>query len=208
MRFMFDGPEQAGKVLLFAHGAGAPMDSDFMSFIAQEVSAGGVKVVRFEFPYMQERRDNGKKRPPDRQEKLLTCFAEALENCPSDAKVFLAGKSMGGRMASMLAADLPEGDSRVRGWLAFGYPFHPPGKPEKLRTEHLANIPLPGLVLQGERDPFGGRSENMEQYLNQQSAMVWLPDGNHDLAPRKASGLTKEQNWRTAAQAALAFILR
>ncbi|WP_431688734.1 alpha/beta family hydrolase [Hahella sp. NBU794] len=208
MRFMVDGPEQAGKVLLFAHGAGAPMDSDFMSFITQEVSAGGVKVVRFEFPYMQERRDTGKKRPPDRQDKLLNCFAEALENCPSDAAVFLAGKSMGGRMASMLAADLPEGDARVRGWLAFGYPFHPPGKPEKLRTEHLMNIPLPGVVLQGERDPFGGRSENMEQYLNEQSAMVWLPDGNHDLAPRKASGLTKEQNWRTAAQAALAFMLR
>ncbi|WLQ15320.1 dienelactone hydrolase family protein [Hahella aquimaris] len=208
MRFMVDGPEQAGKVLLFAHGAGAPMDSDFMSFITREISTGGVKVVRFEFPYMQERRDNGKKRPPDRQEKLLSCFAGALENCPPDREIFLAGKSMGGRMASMLAADLPEGDSRVQGWLAFGYPFHPPGKPEKLRTEHLADISLPGLVLQGERDPFGDRSENMEKYLNEQSAVVWLPDGNHDLAPRKASGLTKEQNWRTAAQAALAFMLR
>ncbi|ABC29102.1 predicted hydrolase of the alpha/beta-hydrolase fold [Hahella chejuensis KCTC 2396] len=208
MRFMVDGPEQAGKVLLFAHGAGAPMDSDFMSFIAQEISIGGVKVVRFEFPYMQERRDSGKKRPPDRQDKLLNCFAEALENCSPDAEVFLAGKSMGGRMASMLAADLPEGEGRVRGWLAFGYPFHPPGKLDKLRTEHLAGIQVPGLILQGARDPFGGRAENMAQYMGERCVIEWLPDGDHDLAPRKASGFSKEENWRTAAQAALTFMLR
>ena len=186
--------------LLLAHGAGAPMDSDFMTAMSDALVAHGIAVARFEFPYMARRRTEGGKRPPDRQPVLLAAFAETLQRMPG--RCFIGGKSMGGRMASLLAAE----GADVAGVVCFGYPFHPPGKLEKTRTAHLPGLPVPMLVCQGTRDPFGTR-EQVEGYaLGPQVSLHWLPDGDHDLKPRKASGLTHVDNIAAAARAAAAFM--
>ncbi len=193
---------KACATLLLAHGAGAPMDSDFMNALAQALAGQGVRVLRFEFPYMAERRRNGKKRPPDRTPVLLQAFAEALDQAGAES-VFIGGKSMGGRMATMLAVE-----QRCRGVVCFGYPFHPPGKPEKTRLDHLPAMLAPLLICQGERDPFGTRQEVAGYPLPATVQMHWLADGNHDLAPCKASTVTAEGNIQSAVAALLAFIRR
>ena len=195
--FLMD--EAVGKAratLLLAHGAGAPMDSEFMNILAAQLAGQGVRVLRFEFPYMAGRRSGGSKRPPDRAPVLLQAFAEALDQAGGES-VFIGGKSMGGRMATMLAVE-----RRCRGVICFGYPFHPPGKPEKTRIDHFANMQTATLICQGERDPFGTR-EDVAGYALPESVQVhWLMDGNHDLAPRRASGLSQQDNIRLAAEAA------
>ena len=201
--FLID--EATGKAratLLLAHGAGAPMDSDFMNVLARELAGQGVRVLRLEFPYMAERRRNGKKRPPDRAPVLLQAFAEALDQAGGES-VFIGGKSMGGRMATMLAVE-----HRCRGVVCFGYPFHPSGKPEKTRLDHLPLMQAPALICQGERDPFGNRHEVAGYSLPATVQMHWLADGNHDLVPRKVSGVTAAENMQSAVAAVLAFIRR
>lgn len=195
-----DGPK-TGPLLVLAHGAGAPMDSDFMNRMTALLNEQGIRVGRFEFPYMAERRTSGKKRPPDRAPKLLAHFRAVLEPI-ADQPFFIGGKSMGGRMATMLAADWP-----VQGVCVLGYPFHAPGK-EQPRIEHFADLQSPVLICQGERDPMGNRTEVEGYELGPSVQIHWLGDGNHDLAPRKASGLTAEQNWQSAATAINAFIRR
>jgi uncharacterized protein len=199
--FLID--EAAGKTratLLLAHGAGAPMDSDFMNMLAAALARQGVRVLRFEFPYMVERRRSGTKKPPDRTPVLLQAFAAALDQAGAES-VFIGGKSMGGRMATMLAVE-----RRCRGVVCFGYPFHPPGKPEKTRLDHLPAMQAPLLICQGERDPFGNRQEVESYPLPSGVQLHWLADGNHDLAPRKASGVTAEENMRSAVAAVMRFI--
>lgn len=190
MEFIHQKPTRRKKALtvLLSHGAGAPMDSDFMNAIAGGLYAKGFEVCRFEFPYMQERRETGKKRPPDRAPKLLACYEDAVKQCGGPDKVVVAGKSMGGRMASMLAAEIA-----VKGVVCLGYPFHAPGKPEKVRVDHFPDIQSPILIIQGERDPFG-KLEEVPNYSLANAKVRWLPDGDHDFKPRKKSGYTHEQN--------------
>jgi len=201
-RFLIDGPDDVGLSFAFAHGAGAPMDSPFMAFIASALAATGLRVIRFEFPYMVRRRQEGGRRPPDRQPVLLDAWRDVIGTFGPD-RLAIGGKSMGGRMASLVADE-----TGVAGLVCFGYPFHPPGKPERTRTEHLAGLATPSLIIQGERDPFGTTAEVAGYDLSPAIALHWAPDGNHDLAPRKASGRTKEQNWQAAADAAAVFLKR
>jgi predicted alpha/beta-hydrolase family hydrolase len=196
---LFDGPDDARITVAFAHGAGAPMDSEFMTAIAAKLADAGLRVARFEFPYMARRRADGKRRPPDRMPVLLQAFRDVVAAL-GPGTVVVAGKSMGGRVASMVADE-----AGAAGLVCFGYPFHPPGKPEKLRTEHLETLRTPALVLQGERDPFGSRDEVAGYRLSKSMTVVFLPDGDHDLKPRKASGRTREENWEEAAAHAVAF---
>ena len=147
--FLFDGDEKAGLTIALAHGAGAPMDSPFMNEMSGALAAGGLRVARFEFPYMAKRRVDGKKRGPDRAAVLLPFLGEVVRQLGGPENLILGGKSMGGRMASMVADDLG-----VAGLVCLGYPFHPPGKPENLRTEHLASLVTPALICHGTRDPF------------------------------------------------------
>lgn len=177
------------------------MDTPFMSRVAEGIAEAGFRVLRFEFPYMAGRRSDGKKRPPDRQPVLLECWKNVIGEAAGSGPLFIGGKSMGGRMATLVAEE-----SGVSGVLCFGYPFHPPGKPEKLRTAHLESIACPTLILQGERDPFGTRAEIAEYSLSDKIAFHWAPDGNHDLAPRKASGYSAESNLAAAVDAAVAFL--
>src|SRR5690606_16450036 len=149
MTLLWNRPgDTAHATVLLAHGAGAPMDSDFMNAMSEALCERGIAVARFEFPYMARRRVEGGKRPPDRQPVLLAAFADMLQRMPG--RCFVGGKSLGGRMASLLAAE----GADVSGVVCFGYPFHPPGKPENTRTAHLPGLSVPMLVCQGERDPF------------------------------------------------------
>ncbi len=184
-----DGKAARARIL-FAHGAGAPMDSDFMADVAQRLAGDDIEVIRFEFPYMQKRREDGKRRPPDRQPKLLEHFQQIIAMYSvDDIPLYLAGKSMGGRMATMLA-DLPE----VSGCFVFGYPFYAPGKQDKPRTEHLQTTTGPVHIFQGTRDPMGKQAVVTDYFLASDVKVYWLEDGDHDLKPRKASGLTQQQH--------------
>jgi len=197
------GPAQ-GPALLLAHGAGAPMDSPFMEAFSAALADLGGRTLRFEFPYMAARRADGGKRPPDRMPKLEAAFGEAFAEAfrlIGDGPLFIGGKSMGGRVATHLGDSLP-----AAGVICLGYPFHPPGKPDKLRTAHLADLAVPTLIVQGERDPLGRRDEVEGYALSPSIELIWEPDGDHDLKPRKASGRTHDENVAAAARAAARFM--
>src|SRR5690606_36654966 len=130
----------AGLTFAFAHGAGAPMDTPFMAFFAAALAARGWRVARFEFPYMAARRQGGRRPPPDRQLVLLETWRAVIAHLGAKDLV-IGGKSMGGRMASLIADE-----AGVAGLACLGYPFHPAGKPERLRTEHLAMLKTPCLI--------------------------------------------------------------
>ena len=190
--------------MLLAHGAGAPMDSDFMNEMAGLVAGFEIQVVRFEFAYMRARRADGKRRPPPRLPGLIEEFRQVMSRF-SNRPVFIGGKSMGGRVASMIAADPADGDD-IAGLVCLGYPFHPPGKPDTLRTAHLPAIKCPALIVQGERDPFGNRDDVSGYDLPANMQVFWSAFGNHDLAPPKKSGLTVQDNRSAAAKAVAGFI--
>ncbi|WP_085723094.1 alpha/beta family hydrolase [Pseudomonas sp. R37(2017)] len=194
---------KASVTLILAHGAGAPMDSDWMSDMAARLAAQGVNVLRFEFAYMAQRRIDGGKRPPNPAPKLLECWREVYSQVRRHVTGALAigGKSMGGRMASLLADELGA-DALV----CLGYPFHAVGKPEKPRVEHLAGLKTRTLIVQGERDALGNR-ETVEGYaLSPSIELLWLTAGDHDLKPLKASGFTHEQHLVAAAGRVAAFL--
>lgn len=191
--------QRAGKgapVLLLAHGAGAPMDSTFMQMLTEALCAQGISVARFEFSYMAQRRHSGSKRPPESMPRLLDAFAQAADRAGGLDNIFIGGKSLGGRVATMLAAQ-----QGCRGVVCFGYPFHPPGKLEKTRIAHLLELEVPVLICQGERDPFGCYPEVSTYPLSSKVSIHWCADGNHDLAPRKTSGTTQQENLAQAVQA-------
>ena len=188
--FLFDGPEDAGATILLAHGAGAPMDSASLNASTKALAAAGLRIVRFEFDYMASRRTSPAKRPPPRAENLMAEYIAAVDALDAAGTLIIGGKSMGGRVASMIA-DRLHASGRIAGLLCLGYPFHPIGKPDQLRTAHLADMRTPALIVQGTRDPFGTREEVASYTLSRSIEIVWLEDGDHDLKPRKAvSGFT------------------
>jgi len=197
--FLRTGPES--PLFIFAHGAGAPMDSEFMEQMAILLAEREIGVVRFEFPYMAQRRSGGSKRPPDRQPLLLDTWRQVIEQCRGKGKLFIGGKSMGGRMASLVV-----GEAEVDGLVCLGYPFHPAKKPEKLRTEHLYELRTPSLIVQGTRDALGSREEVVSYDLPKAIQLYWLEDGDHDLKPRVKSGYTHQQHMISTADAIAAFI--
>jgi predicted alpha/beta-hydrolase family hydrolase len=196
------------NLIILAHGAGAPMDSSFMEELAEALEAQQIACVRFEFPYMQKRREDGKKRPPDRQPVLLEHFRTVLEQVRAevgpDCRVLIGGKSMGGRMASLLAS---EDSGGIDGVVCYGYPFHAPGKTDKWRVDHLPEVQCPLMVIQGTRDPFGKRQEVQERgAIAGLSRLVWLEGGNHDFQPLKKQPETQRQLIKSAAQATRRFV--
>lgn len=199
---LVEGPADADWTVILAHGAGAPMDSPFMEVVARGLVGLGHRVVRFEFPYMAVRRETGKKRPPNPQRVLLATWREVHASFPG-ARLAIGGKSMGGRMASLLADELGVG-----ALVCLGYPFHPAGKPEKTRTEHLAELRTPTLIVQGERDALGRRDEVEGYDLSEAIELCWLEDGNHSLVPRKRSGLTEAEHLAAAVAAIDGFLRR
>lgn len=177
-------PDAPRATLLLAHGAGAAMDGPGMTMIAEALVAQDLRVVRFEFAYMAARRTEGSRRPPPRGEKLIPEYRAAVDALAVDGPLIIGGKSMGGRVASMIADDL-FGAGRIAGLLCIGYPFHPIGKPQTLRTAHLETLRTPTLICQGTRDPFGTQDEVGGYTLSSQMQLAWFKDGDHDLKPRK-----------------------
>ena len=181
--------------IVLAPGAGAGMNSAFMEEVARALAAQRLRVVRFDFPYMQEASKTGKRTHPDAPAVLEQTWLQVVEQLGERSRLVIGGKSMGGRIASMVA-DRAE----VKGLVCLGYPFHPTGRPKVLRVAHLKELKTPALFLQGERDAFGSREEIDGYDLSAAIRLVYLTDGDHSFKPRKASGRTYEENLAQAVQ--------
>lgn len=209
IEFLNSGPDDAPSRLLLAHGAGAAMTSPFLELLVSLLAERGVAVTRFEFAYMAARRDGGKRRPPPKAETLISEYEAAIESVSKTLRrkqaLFVGGKSLGGRVASMIA-DTQFASGTIRGLVCLGYPFHPPGKPNQLRTAHLEALACPALIVQGDRDPFGTRDEVAAYALSKAISVHWAADGDHDLGPRGASGFTRKGNLSAAAGAVADFL--
>lgn len=201
MDFLFDGPAKAKHSILLAHGAGAAMDSPAMNAIARSLAEAGFRIARFEFGYMAGRRTSAGRKPPPRAETLRPEYVAAIAALKASGPLIIGGKSMGGRVASMIADE-----QHAAGLLCLGYPFHPVDKPTQLRTAHLADLKTPTLIAQGTRDPFGTREEVADYRLSKAIKILWLEDGDHDLRPRKAvSGFSMADHLKTMAAKTVAW---
>ncbi|RUU12588.1 alpha/beta hydrolase [Mesorhizobium sp. USDA-HM6] len=200
--FLFDGDDSAPVTILLAHGAGAPMDSASMAATAKALATAGFRVARFEFHYMAARR-YGHRKPPPRAETVNPEYIKAIADLRAKGvtgKLIIGGKSMGGRVASMVADEMFE-KGEIAGLVCLGYPFHPPGKSEQLRTKHLIDLKTPTLIFQGTRDEFGTKDEVATYGLSAAIELIWLEDGDHDLKPRKAiSGFSTSDHLKTVAE--------
>lgn len=197
-----EGAGEGAPLLVFAHGAGAGSSHPWMTSYAEALAARGMNVVTFDFDYVRK-----KKRAPDRAPVLEAAFRKAIVAARKKVPrgpLFLGGKSMGGRMASHLAA---QGDA-CDGLFFFGYPLHPPGEPEKRRDEHLARIAAPMLFVQGERDPFGTKAEMKPLVKKLGATLVIIPEGDHSFAVPKRTGLDDDAVRALACDAVAAFVSR
>lgn len=179
------------------------METPFLAAMAGLLAERGIATVRFEFAYMAARR-SGVRKPPPKAERLLDEYRAAVAGVGAGAPLLIGGKSMGGRVASLLADEL-HAAGRIVGLVCLGYPFHPPNRPEELRTRHLVGLSCPALIVQGERDPFGTRAEVEAMRLSPAIRFHWAGDGDHDLGPRGGSGFTRKDNLTGAADAVVAF---
>jgi len=231
-QLLFDGPPD-GPTLALAHGAGAPMDSPFLATMASGLAARGLRVARFEFSYMRARREGGGRKAPDREPELRRAWLAAIDAlAPIDAlaalpalpalaappaltalpaidasggrRPWIGGKSLGGRIASLIADQ-----AGVRGLVCLGYPFRPPGAAPEVaarRTAHLRDLRTPTLIVQGTRDPFGGPDDVAGYTLSPNIRVHWIEDGDHSLKPRKSSGRSEAQNLAEAVAVVAAFV--
>jgi predicted alpha/beta-hydrolase family hydrolase len=199
--FLVEGPGDAAHTIVLAHGAGAPMDSPFMNRVSTGLAARGIRVVRFEFPYMARRRTEGRRGAPDREPALRARWKEVIERFGGGPRVVVGGKSLGGRIASMVADEV-----KARGLVCLGYPFHPPGDPSRLRTAHLADLRTPALIVQGTRDPFGTREDVAGYALSGAIRIAWLEAGDHSFKPPARSGRTEAQNLEEGIAAVAGFV--
>lgn len=199
--FLIDGDANAAATVVLAHGAGAPMDTPFMEAFARGLAAAGLRVVRFEFAFMRARRGEGKRKAPDRAPVLLDAWRSVIAALGDPGALVIGGKSMGGRMASMVADE-----AGVKGVACLAYPFHPSGKPERTRTDHLQSMRTPTLIVQGTRDSLGKPEEVAGYSLSKAIRVHWLEAGDHDFKPTKASGRTLEQNWQEGIAAVAEFV--
>jgi uncharacterized protein len=201
--FLTDGPDDAPTTVVLAHGAGAPMNTPFMNSVSRGLASGGdVRVVRFEFPYMRARRETGRRGgAPDREPILRDSWKDVVEELGGGERLVIGGKSMGGRIASLVADEV-----EARGLVCLGYPFHPPGRPDKLRTKHLETLATPALIVQGTRDAFGTPEDVAGYALSSAIRVVWLEDGDHSWKPRSSSGRTEADNMADAVAAIREFL--
>jgi hypothetical protein len=195
-------------LLVLAHGAGADMNHEFMEKITSQLNLHQINVLRFNFPYMVKRAEDGKRRPPDRMPKLIDCFLNLLSTIDTQLPLFIAGKSMGGRVAATLMNESVAGSvfPRLNGGICLGYPFHPQKKPDKLRLEPLQENKKNLLIVQGERDALGNKDEIANYDISTLCQVLFLPDGDHNLKPRVKSGFTPQQHIETTIQAIVRFI--
>lgn len=191
------GAATSPLVVALAHGAGAGKHHPFLAAMAAGLASRGIGVARFDFPYMAARRGR-----PDSPAVLAATWTAVVEALGGGDRVVLAGKSLGGRIASTIVDRVG-----ARGLVCLGYPFHPPGAmATPTRIAHLATLTTPALIVQGSRDPFGNREEVATYPLSASIRMLWLEDGDHSLVPRKRSGFTVEQHRSTALDEISGFV--
>ena len=189
-------------MLVLTHGAGAPSSHPSLAELARLIGGRGVRVARFDLPYMRRAAAaGGRAWPPDDEEVLVGAWVEVMRELAPASRLVIGGRSLGGRVASVLA-DAAE----VAGLVCIGYPFHPPSREGPVRTAHLRGIATPTLIVQGERDPYGTREEVSAYRLSPNVRVHWIADGDHGLTPRKRSGVTEAQNFAAAAEAIAAFV--
>lgn len=172
--------------VLLAHGAGTNQDHQTMVALRDGLAAAGTTVLTFNYPYSEAGR-----RGPDSQTKLLACHSAVVEWFrPRIKTLVLAGRSMGGRMGTYLAAE----GTPMDGLILFSYPLHPAGRPEKLRKDHLPQISVPMLFILGTRDPLS-TMELYDRWVRPLAGVttVEIEDGDHSFRVRKASGRTNRQ---------------
>jgi len=188
------------------------MDSPFLAAMAAGLAARGLRVARFEFSYMRARREGGGRKAPDREPELRRAWLAAIDALAALAPIgasggqrpWIGGKSMGGRIASLIADQ-----AGVRGLVCLGYPFRPPGAAPAAaakRTSHLRDLRTPTLIVQGTRDPFGGPEDVAGYTLSPSIRVHWIEDGDHSLKPRKSSGRSEAQNLAEAVAVVAAFV--
>ena len=190
---VYPPPEpRPGATLILAHGAGAPQSSAFMVDFARGLASRGCQAVTFNFPYTEQGR-----RLPDRAPTLEACFRDVIAAIRARADLatgllVIGGKSMGGRIASHLAA---QGLADLAGLVALGYPLHPPGRPGQLRAEHLARIRQPMLIVQGSRDAFGTPEELRPALapLGATATLQVVEGGDHSFKVPKRGPITQEE---------------
>lgn len=200
----FDGPEAGprDKILVLTHGASASSSHPSMAELARLIGERGVRVARFDFPYMRRAVATGRRAwPPDDEDVLVGAWVEVLRELAPANRLVIGGRSLGGRVASILT-DAAE----VAGLVCVSYPFHPPNRDSPVRTAHLRVMETPTLIVQGERDPYGTREEVAQYQLSPNIRLHWIPDGDHGLIPRKRSGLTEQDNLASAAAAIADFV--
>ena len=193
---LWTGPDEPVATLVLAHGAGAAMDSVGMNQLADVLASRGIRTARFEFGYMAARRQGSRPFPP-KAETLVGEYLAAVEQVTAElgGTPFIGGRSMGGRVATLLADELAP-----PGVVCFGYPFHPPAKPEQLRTAHLEHLRTPVLICQGTRDEFGTRDEVVAYTLSPAIEIEWIEGATHGLSTKAALA--------TAADACKEFLTR
>jgi len=204
MNLLWNGSLSASSVMVLAHGAGADMNHEFMAYFAEELGSDSLAVARFNFRYIEAGR-----RSPDKQPVLEDTYRDVVQEIVDDRspqRLFIGGKSMGGRIGSHIVASGTE----ANGLVYLGYPLHPPGRPERIRDAHLGDIKAPQLFVEGTRDPFCPL-ETLAEVIGKRKLkadVVVIDDGDHSLKVRKSSGRSTKQAWDEAIEAITTWIGR
>jgi hypothetical protein len=198
----FDGPDDGAAVIVLAPGAGGGLDGAFMKRVARGLADHGLQVCRFNFGYTEKGR-----RSPDKQPLLEETYRDVVRSVRPVAgrrPLFLGGKSMGGRIASHIVA----GGEAAAGLILLGYPLHPPGRPDRIRDEHLRAIDIPMLFVEGTRDPFCPLEtlERARGSITARTSVVVINDGDHSFKVPKASGRTTEAAWQEVIEAVARWV--
>lgn len=201
VKFELSGPKKAAIVLALAPAAGQSHKVEIMSHFAAALGRIGVRVARFDFPYMAERDSTGRRRAPDSEPVLLDTWRKVITQLGAE-RLFVGGKSLGGRTAAMVADAC-----QVRGVVCLGFPFHPTGKPDRYDLGPLDTIHTPTLLIQGEWDPFGDKGEVSGYPFSPQVQLKWMKEGDHSFQPPKESKRTREENWDVAVRLIGRFIM-
>lgn len=189
-------------VLVLAHGAGAGMDHPFMQEAAAGLASRGIAVVRFNFPYIEAGR-----KAPDRRAVLEATYEAVVaqvREALAPPSLFLGGKSMGGRVASYL----PGRGVACEGLVFLGYPLHPPGRPDRIRDQHLYDLTVPALFVQGTRDPFCPLPllKEVRSRMKAPASVLVVEDGDHSFKVRKSSGRSTSDALQEALDGVAAWV--
>lgn len=201
IKFDFDGPKKAPLTIVLAPASGQSLKVEFMAHFAEALGNVGLRVARFNFPYMAERDSTGRRRAPDGEPVLLETWRQAINQLGAE-RLFIGGKSQGGRTAATVADECGVG-----GVVCLGFPFHATGKSDQYDLTPLDTIQTPTLLMQGEWDTFGDKGEVQSYTLSPQVQLKWMKEGDHSFQPPKESKRTREENWDIAARLIGRFIM-